>query len=543
MPKIDEATKQQRLDQIHLMLSRHTLGLTEAEIADEIGLERRTTNNYLRELETQGKAYKDGLYWIPFKLKESRLQPLDLSPEEAVTLYLGARLLAKQQDKRNEPAETALVKLASVLKADAGVGDEIAQAARELANRPMQDGYQPIFRDMVRGYIYRKKVEISYLPLRSNKLFQTTFSTYLIEPSPLGFSTYLIGYSSNINALRAYKLERIQSAHLTRESYAVPPDFPGLDILRNAWSIMLGEETVRVTLRFHPDVKKRVLETRWHSSQQTSDDLEKTGWLRWQVDVADTIDLLSWVRGWGADVEVLEPESLRNALKRETQKLAELYDVMEMKQELIAHIREKDKELQSLAEHLNEVSKLAAQSASKIGLKESGEILGLLHDLGKASKEFQTYIRSGGGLIDPNSDDYVDAKAKKGKVDHSSAGAQVIYNHLWKKGPEARLVAQVLALAIASHHSGLIDCLLPSGEDNFTRRMKKAEENAHTNEAFSNLGEQEKLKINNILADEALVKKLIEKFKLLKEDNESQDTYVFKSGLFNSISAQLPSRR
>ena len=185
MPKIDEATKQQRLERIYLLLTRNARGLTEAEIADELSLERRTTNNYLRELEFQGRTFKDGIYWYPLVLKESRLRSFDLSPEEAVTLYLGARLLSKQYDKRNEPAETALLKLASVLKADAGVGDEIEQAARELAGRPVQKGYQPIFRDVVRGYIYRKKVELSYRPLNAPKSFPTIFSTYLLEPSPI----------------------------------------------------------------------------------------------------------------------------------------------------------------------------------------------------------------------------------------------------------------------------------------------------------------------------------------------------------------------
>ena len=125
--------------------------------------------------------------------------------------------------------------------------------------------------------------------------------------------------------MRAYKLERIESARITREGYALPPDFPGLDILRNAWSIVLGEETVRVALRFSPDVRKRVLETRWHPSQQTSDDPEKPGWLRWQVDVADTLDLLPWIRGWGADCEVLEPKELRETLMGEAKAMAERY--------------------------------------------------------------------------------------------------------------------------------------------------------------------------------------------------------------------------
>ena len=62
MPKIDEATKGQRLERLYLILTHNACGLTEAEIADELRLERRTVNNYLRELETQGKAFKDGIY-------------------------------------------------------------------------------------------------------------------------------------------------------------------------------------------------------------------------------------------------------------------------------------------------------------------------------------------------------------------------------------------------------------------------------------------------------------------------------------------------
>jgi len=417
MPRIDDAAKQQRLDRIYLLLTRNARGVTEGEVADEINLERRTVNNYLRELEFQGKAFKDGLYWFPFVLKESRLRSFDLSPEEAVTLYLGARLLVKQQDKRNEPAETALLKLASVLKADAGVGSEIEQAARELAQRPVQENYQPIFRDVVRGYIYRKKVEIAYRPLSSKKSFQTTFSTYFLEPSPIGFTTYLIGHSSSPNALRAYKLERIESIRLTKDDYSIPPNFPGLEILRNAWSIVMGDEVIRVVLRFSEKVKARVLETRWHPSQQTRDDTEKPGSLLWEVQVADTLDLIPWVRGWGADVEVLEPEGLRNALKREVQKMARLYGAGTQKNipkyfYLWAKADRTDpNQVHRLIYHLIDVgmvakalwqdaltSQLKSQLALWLGLsvENAGRLLAFwsaLHDLGKASPAFQIKIK------------------------------------------------------------------------------------------------------------------------------------------------------
>ncbi|MGA9364900.1 MAG: CRISPR-associated helicase Cas3' [Bacteroidota bacterium] len=203
-----------------------------------------------------------------------------------------------------------------------------------------------------------------------------------------------------------------------------------------------------------------------------------------------------------------------------------------MKKPFIAHLRKRDGKPQHLWQHLEEVSELAEQFAGKVGLKGCGELIGLLHDVGKASKEFQNYIRSAEGLINPDEDEYVDAHAKKGKVDHSSAGAQIIYRNLCSKGSEAMLAAQVLSLCIASHHGlGMIDCLSSDGQDNFTRRITKTDERTHTNEVWTNLQKGEKQKVQELLASETLVRYLIVKFKSLKEENDHQDTAIFKCGL------------
>ena len=74
-------------------------------------------------------------------------------------------------------------------------------------------------------------------------------------------------------------------------------------------------------------------------------------------------------------------------------------------------------------------------------LESSGELIGLLHDLGKYSQEFRDYIHSALGLVNPDEDDYVDSAALRGKVDHSSAGAQFVWQKLSAKGPlEQRIV-------------------------------------------------------------------------------------------------------
>ena len=159
-----------------------------------------------------------------------------------------------------------------------------------------------------------------------------------------------------------------------------------------------------------------------------------------------------------------------------------------VRQAAIAHWRSSDKQEQLLEDHLEGVSRLSRIFAAKIGLQDAGELIGALHDLGKYSKEFQNYLRSAVGLLDLDADDYVDAKGLKGKVDHSTAGAQYIWRTLAGEGPQERIAAQVLALCVASHHSGLIDCI--GGDDSnfgqaiFPRRMSKAQDKTHLDEAL-----------------------------------------------------------
>lgn len=151
----------------------------------------------------------------------------------------------------------------------------------------------------------------------------------------------------------------------------------------------------------------------------------------------------------------------------------------------IAHWRKNDQVFQSLSSHLLGVAALSSIFGKKINLEVAGEVVGLLHDLGKYSENFRRYIHSALDLLDPDEDDYVDSQALKGKVDHSSAGAQFIWQTLSKRGGRESLIGQLLALCIASHHSGLIDCLDPEGGDVFGKRMKKPEEKTHLEEVQS----------------------------------------------------------
>lgn len=152
--------------------------------------------------------------------------------------------------------------------------------------------------------------------------------------------------------------------------------------------------------------------------------------------------------------------------------------------DFIAH-RSENADTQSVGQHLTEVSKLSREFAAKIDLALSGEMIGLLHDLGKYSFEFQQYIRMAVDSISQDQDTVgPTARNLKGRIDHSTSGAQTLWRELSSRGVVARALGQTLAVCVASHHSGLINCLTPEGSDQFAKRMQKDEALAHCGEAW-----------------------------------------------------------
>lgn len=148
----------------------------------------------------------------------------------------------------------------------------------------------------------------------------------------------------------------------------------------------------------------------------------------------------------------------------------------------VAHIRRSDRKEQPLEEHLRGTAKLAEMFTSEIGLEETGELMGLLHDFGKASERFATYIRSESGIFEEDMPEY--KKYTRGEIDHSTAGAKFLeekYNSNCREIVET-LSLQMIELCILSHHSGLINCL-DGDRDRLNERLLKTTEETAFEEA------------------------------------------------------------
>ncbi|MDR2748238.1 MAG: CRISPR-associated endonuclease Cas3'' [Treponema sp.] len=116
----------------------------------------------------------------------------------------------------------------------------------------------------------------------------------------------------------------------------------------------------------------------------------------------------------------------------------------------IAHVRklangEWDKP-QLLQTHLKETAELAAEFAADFDSSEWAYALGMFHDRGKATPEWQNYLRNKSEYNEEAS-----SETAPGKLEHSGSGAKLA-EEIFGKG-----AGRFLSYCIAGHHAGLAD--------------------------------------------------------------------------------------
>lgn len=102
--------------------------------------------------------------------------------------------------------------------------------------------------------------------------------------------------------------------------------------------------------------------------------------------------------------------------------------------------------------HLDKVARSAADFAEAFEARLWGEVLGQCHDLGKLSKDFQSYLNEAGSKsADAGAEDDMDMHAPGKRVDHSTFGARFLETSV------GGIAGQLLAFCAAGHHTGLPD--------------------------------------------------------------------------------------
>ncbi len=326
MPTSDGQNKADRLYLLQKLFEQPGQRLRTGEIAKQLGVSEDTAKRDIDELDVNGRLplRKDGHFWILAEDAHIEHLRVRLSLAEATAFYVAGRLLSQIHDERNRHVILALTKLIDAMP------EQLRQHQYTLVGmaeqrQQEQDDRSSIFEALALGWTTQRKIRILYKAPHKKK-FSSLFSPYLLEPSGIGRTIYALGLSEPPNELRTFKLERIESARVTDDTFAIPDDFGGPALLARSWGVMYGEEPITVRLRFSDYVRQRVQETLWHPSQKITPTPEGC---EWTAQIGDTLEIENWIRGWGADCEVLEPQELRKKMIKETRRLASMYNVLQ----------------------------------------------------------------------------------------------------------------------------------------------------------------------------------------------------------------------
>jgi proteasome accessory factor B len=121
----------------------------------------------------------------------------------------------------------------------------------------------------------------------------------------------LVGYSSAEHDIRIYWLPWIEAVQPTSEAYSIPPRFNLARYLKRLRPPRAGPAT-NVHLRFSARVAPLIFDMPAQSGQRI--DAAPDGAIDFFLTVEAVDQILNWVLGFGDQVQVIEPEELKNAV-------------------------------------------------------------------------------------------------------------------------------------------------------------------------------------------------------------------------------------
>jgi len=313
-------------------LSARRYGVTVKELADEMGVSQKTIRRDLEMFQTVGFPLRETVAERGQKrwhLDDTQFNPgLAFTFDEAIALYLGRRLLEPLAGTLFwEAAQRAFRKIRASLGRDAlkyverfgGMFHQTLVGVSDYSKKA------DMIDQLMIGIEDRRAVFVTYQSLQATE--PVTYDIY-----PYGFtyhrgSLYLVGQAPRHDAVRHWKIDRMDDAEVTTVHFNRPRDFDLQGHLANSFGVFQGHDTLHVRVRFHRQVARYVQESSWHASQQLTE--QKDGSLIAEFDLSGGEEIKRWILSFGKRAEVLEPQSLREEIFQELTALCARYDDQE----------------------------------------------------------------------------------------------------------------------------------------------------------------------------------------------------------------------
>jgi CRISPR-associated endonuclease/helicase Cas3 len=197
---------------------------------------------------------------------------------------------------------------------------------------------------------------------------------------------------------------------------------------------------------------------------------------------------------------------------------------------LLAHLTQIDGQRieQSLKDHCFNTAEYASESLQHIGFYHTAYLSGLIHDMGKATAQYNNYLEAS----------FCGEKVVKGSIIHTFTPVVCLMEHYHRHYDKSKsmvlLTSEIIAYAVGSHH-GLFDCVNFDGKNGFYYRMQKDRDEIAYDEAGHNYFE-------NVICEQELdelfqktVQEITGLYQSLIQRERTKQKVFFQLGLFTRL--------
>ncbi len=336
MPSVATKTKQRRrkpaprysparrLHELKTLLDTSG-GVSVYDIAERLRVSVRTAIRYLRALELAGEPLYEELNG---KTKVWRLMPsarhetITLTVGQMVTLFLSRRVfdfLAGTGFK--EYLDDVFAKLEATLKRkDFKTARNLDRKFFDVNEAPhLYKGRSEHVNDIITALLREERLRVSHGNVsKSGRVFVLEPYTLLVYKKGL----YLAGYSHHHKGVRTFSLDGFREVEWHRgDKFEYPADFQPSMLTEGNFGL-IGGPPATVRIFFDEKVARFVKRRQWHPTQRIK---HVEGGIELLMEVAGTVELQSWVLGFGDQAVVLEPQDLREKIVAELDRSAARY--------------------------------------------------------------------------------------------------------------------------------------------------------------------------------------------------------------------------
>ena len=322
-------SKVERLYHLHNILNQRRTPISRQDLMERLECSQATLYRLVGELrDFLGAPIEQDPDTRGFYYDRSYEQPFDLpgiwiSPGELQALLTARQVLSNVQPGLLEGELESLQGRITSLLQKKGVEQESGESRIHIQYVAGRAVPARMFQDVLGALIQRQRLEIVYHGRRRDEESERVVSPQRL--TQYRNSWYLDAWCHKAEGLRSFALERIRTQKRLDEA---AKDVSQEDLSAHfdqSYGIFSGPAEHLAELRFSPETARWIAEENWHPDQQGA--FEGDGAWLLKLPFSNARELIMDVLRYGADVEVLAPDFLREAVAAEARKTSQIYSM------------------------------------------------------------------------------------------------------------------------------------------------------------------------------------------------------------------------